>query len=335
MTPRGLALPTFLALLAVGAPAAVAQAPLTPPAPPTTPVPPPPPAPVAQPGKATVKLEGGMATKHTRYVTPFQKVKLSGRVKPYVAGQKLRLEVVRKGKVSKVVTRPVRKGGRYAFRVRVGKASGLRFVIKHEATPEQVAFRAKDQKLQVVDWSANVGDRGTKVVLLQRALAAEHFAIGLTGYYDDATARAVIAFRKTNDMGRVGSASSSVYSWLFAGKGAFKLRYPKAGKHVEFDWSRQVVVLADKGKPYRVYHTSSGKPSTPTVFGTYRFYMKEPGTNSHGMVDSNYFIRGYAIHGYADVPTYAASHGCLRVPIPNARQIYDWIDLGDQIFLYQ
>ena len=37
------------------------------------------------------------------------------------------------------------------------------------------------------------------------------------------------------------------------------------------------------------------------------------------MVDSNYFIRGYAIHGYAEVPTYAASHGCLRVPIPDAR----------------
>ena len=36
------------------------------------------------------------------------------------------------------------------------------------------------------------------------------------------------------------------------------------------------------------------------------------------MVYSSYFIRGYAIHGYADVPTYAASHGCLRMPIPDA-----------------
>ena len=53
------------------------------------------------------------------------------------------------------------------------------------------------------------------------------------------------------------------------------------------------------------------------------------------MVDSNYFIGGYAIHGYADVPAYPASHGCLRVPIPNAAQIYNWVDIGDQIFLYQ
>ena len=53
------------------------------------------------------------------------------------------------------------------------------------------------------------------------------------------------------------------------------------------------------------------------------------------MVDSNYFIGGYAIHGYVDVPNYPASHGCLRVPIPNARQIFDWVDLGDPIYVYQ
>ena len=47
-------------------------------------------------------------------------------------------------------------------------------------------------------------------------------------------------------------------------------------------------------------------------------YRKEPGTNAHGMVDSSYFIRGYAIHGYVTVPTYNASHGCLRVPVPDA-----------------
>jgi len=53
------------------------------------------------------------------------------------------------------------------------------------------------------------------------------------------------------------------------------------------------------------------------------------------MVYSSYFIGGYAIHGYADVPNYPASHGCLRVPIPNAIQIYNQIDLGEPIFLYQ
>jgi lipoprotein-anchoring transpeptidase ErfK/SrfK len=35
------------------------------------------------------------------------------------------------------------------------------------------------------------------------------------------------------------------------------------------------------------------------------------------------------------VPNYPASHGCLRIPIPNARFVFDWINLGDQIFVYR
>ena len=198
-----------------------------------------------------------------------------------------------------------------------------------------MAFRTRDTPITVVDWRAGAGERGVKVLLLQRALLSQGYATPVTGYYDDGTARAVLAFRKANELGRDGYAISEVYGKLLRRQGAFKLRYPKAGKHVEFDWSRQVLVLAKGGKPYRTYHTSSGTPATPTVFGTYHFYLKTPGTNAKGMVDSSYFIRGYAIHGYASVPAYPASHGCLRVPIPNAAQIYNWVDIGDPIFLYE
>jgi lipoprotein-anchoring transpeptidase ErfK/SrfK len=121
---------------------------------------------------------------------------------------------------------------------------------------------------------------------------------------------------------------------VFAGRGAYKLRYPKAGKHVEADLSRQVLVLADKGRPVATYPTSSGAPGTPTVLGHYRFYLKAPGTNAKGMYMSNYFIRGYAIHGYPSVPIYNASHGCLRVPNAVAVSIFNWINLGDDIWVY-
>jgi lipoprotein-anchoring transpeptidase ErfK/SrfK len=79
---------------------------------------------------------------------------------------------------------------------------------------------------------------------------------------------------------------------------------------------------------------SSGKPSTPTVRGQFRFYSKTPGTNGKGMLDSNYFIGGYAIHGYPEVPAFAASHGCIRVPNANAASIFGWIALGDRIWVY-
>jgi lipoprotein-anchoring transpeptidase ErfK/SrfK len=41
------------------------------------------------------------------------------------------------------------------------------------------------------------------------------------------------------------------------------------------------------------------------------------------------------VHGYIDVPPYAASHGCIRVPIPNAASIFSWIQLGQTIFVYR
>jgi peptidoglycan hydrolase-like protein with peptidoglycan-binding domain len=299
----------------------------------TPPAPPPPLPPAA--GKATYKVHSGLATSKMRYVAPQQEVVVRGRVKPAVPGEVLTLYAVRGDKASKSVRRKVKAGGRFQFRFKVGGPGRLRLVIKHTASAAQVAFRTRDKAITVVDWQAGAGERGVKVLLLQRGLADQHFATPVTGYYDDATARAVLAFRKTNDMSRDGYATHEVYAQLLRHRGAYELRYPKAGKHVEFDWSRQVLVLAQNGKPYRTYHTSSGTPSTPTVFGTYRFYLKTPGTNAKGMVDSNYFIRGYAIHGYASVPNYPASHGCLRVPIPNARQIYDWVDIGDPIFLYE
>jgi lipoprotein-anchoring transpeptidase ErfK/SrfK len=34
------------------------------------------------------------------------------------------------------------------------------------------------------------------------------------------------------------------------------------------------------------------------------------------------------------VPPYPASHGCIRTPIPDARFIYDWIQLGMSIYVY-
>jgi peptidoglycan hydrolase-like protein with peptidoglycan-binding domain len=259
-------------------------------------------------------------------------------VKPHVRGEVLTLYAIRRGKASKQVRRKVGKRGRYEFRFKVGNAGPVRLVVKHRASGAQQAFRTRNETIQVVSWSAGQGERGTKVTLLQRGLAKLGFATPVTGYFDSLTANAVNVFRKTNGMGRDGFAIGSVYAMVMRGQGAFALRYPTSGthgKHVEFDWSRQVLVLADHGKPYRVYHVSSGKPSTPTVFGSYRFYSKQPGTNSHGMVYSSYFIGGYAIHGYADVPNYAASHGCLRVPIPNAVSIYNWIDLGDPIYTYE
>ena len=92
--------------------------------------------------------------------------------------------------------------------------------------------------------------------------------------------------------------------------------------------------LDRRGRVERIYPVSSGKPSTPTVLGSFRVYRREPGTNSHGMVYSSYFIGGYAIHGYPSVLVFPASHGCLRVPMSEAVSIFRWLARGDIVDVY-
>jgi lipoprotein-anchoring transpeptidase ErfK/SrfK len=173
------------------------------------------------------------------------------------------------------------------------------------------------------------------VRLFQKGLAKMRYAVSRSGSFDDATARAVMAYRKVNGMARTYSASRDIVRRVLAGKGAFKAKYPGDGRHVEADLSRQVLALVNRrGKVHRVYHTSTGAAATPTVIGRFETYRKSPGTNAKGMVHSSYFIRGYAIHGYASVPPYNASHGCLRVPIPNAWSIYQWVRMGTVVRVY-
>jgi hypothetical protein len=145
---------------------------------------------------------------------------------------------------------------------------------------------------------------------------------------------AIVAFRKVNNMARNSQYKPVIFRKLLMGQGEFRPRY-HSGHHVEVDISRQVMALVNGDDVVATFHVSTGKSSTPTVRGTFHFYRKEPGTNSHGMYMSVYFIRGYATHGYPSVLMHeAASHGCVRNPIPFSVYIYNWIHLGDAIHVY-
>jgi lipoprotein-anchoring transpeptidase ErfK/SrfK len=170
---------------------------------------------------------------------------------------------------------------------------------------------------------------------LQRRLKRLGYVTGQPGVYDGRTARAVLAFRKVTGMARTTNASVGVMRALARGRGVFKVRHPEHGRHIEGDLSRQVIALIDKGRAQRIYHTSSGAPATPTVIGHFRVYLKTPGVNAKGMVDSAYFIRGYATHGYPSVPIFPASHGCFRLPIPDARSVFNWIEIGTPVDVYR
>jgi hypothetical protein len=287
------------------------------------------------PGKLELQLPGVYRAGKERIAFAGQKLTIRGTVSPAIAGENVEV-VVRRGRkiVRRVVVDVV--DGTFGVAFRSHKRGTLTISAHHAATAAQVEMDARPLRVGFVKAEAHQGGKGVVVRFLQARLAALHYMVPRSGRYDDGTARAVLAYRKVNRMSRKQSVSRKILLRLAAGKGAFHPRYPGRGRHVEADLKRQVLVLiGGKNKVYRVIHMSSGKPSTPTVRGTFHFYQKSPGTNAKGMLDSNYFIRGYAIHGYPDVPNYAASHGCLRIPNANAAFVFGWVRIGDEIDVYR
>ena len=260
---------------------------------------------------------------------------LNGELTPYVSGQKVVVRLYRGKRKIKARALTVQPGGTFRLGVKPRQPGRLKIRVSHRATPEQATAVARPMLVRVVRSTASPSSRGPAVRFLQRILLRKHYAVRVTGRFDADTSRAVLAFRKLTGRARMPVADRDVFKGLLDGEGDFKVRYPGDGKHVEGDLTHQVLALINPGgHVYRIYPTASGAPGTPTVLGRFHVYSKQPGTNAKGMVYSSYFIRGYAIHGYASVPSYPASHGCMRVPIPDAIAIFKWLNLGDGVDVY-
>jgi lipoprotein-anchoring transpeptidase ErfK/SrfK len=319
-------------------PPPVTQPPSPQPSPPVTlpPVTQPPPQP---PAPGHIRLVVQRAFGKPPFVVAGSRMVIRGIVIPYVAGQKVKVSVYRDGRKVQVKTVSVLALGNGAGQFHVGYTSTRAGLVQvhavHYATGQQAQFSGRSQTVHYASPDLSPGASGPSVRLLQSELNALHYVVPLNGSFDEATGRAVIAYRKMTGLARVPSTNLTVFRKLQQRAGSFHVRYVRDGRHVEGDLTRQVLAEIEAGgRVHALYTMSSGKPSTPTVIGRFRVYSKTPGTNSEGMVDSNYFVRGYAIHGYAEVPTYAASHGCLRVPIPNAASIYAWVRQGTPVDVY-
>jgi hypothetical protein len=289
-----------------------------------------------EPAKVTLNLRN--ASKGT--VKPNDKVVALAKIRPFVAGERMQIRFAHGGKVIKRRNMRVRQmGNRNVGKVdlkskKILDPGAYRAVAVHKSSPAQEADNAKSRRFRPVFPDLDPGNRNQYVSIFKNLLDKEGYYVGNGKKYDSGTERAVMAYRKTNNMSRSYNATPEIFKTLADGKGGFNLKFPGAGKHVEVDISRQVMALAQNGKAKHVFHVSTGAPSTPSDKGTFRFYRKDPGYNSIGMYYSVYYNRGEATHGYKSVPPYNASHGCIRNPIPNSRFIYNWISLGNTMHVY-
>ena len=327
------ALSILLVAIALPAPAVAVEQVETPaPAPAASPAPVVPPA--TQPQLALTFERVG----DERTVLRRQRVRVRGATAAFVPGEMITLRFFSSGRevgAMQVMLQPGAQGGG-ALRVsyRPDHYGPLVVHASHAATPALGELLASGE-VDVMPRRVGPGSRRGAVRGAATPAGAAWLRRERARRYDARTARAVLAFRKVTGMARRVSASKGVMRAIARGAGGFKIRRPSHGRHIEADLSRQVIALIEGGRVRRIYPISSGKPSTPTVTGSFRVYLKRFGTNAKGMVHSAYFIRGYATHGYPWVPVYPASHGCLRVPLRDALSLFRWIRIGTPIDVYR
>lgn len=268
------------------------------------------------------------------------RIKAKGRIRPFVPGQRVELRIARSGKVIRkreIPVKPVAHTNQGRYRIRSGKlikAGPYRVTAVHKGTADQAGARKVSKPIDIHYPNLSPGQRSSKVKIFTQLLRHEGYYAPHSRYYGAGVGRAVLAFRKVNRMARTQNATPGIFHTLAKGKGAFNLKYPGRGFHVEVDISRQVMVIANHRKARYTIPASTGAPATPTITGHYRIYNKSPGYNSEGMYYSSFWHNGYAIHGYASVPTYNASHGCVRIPIPDAIFVYNRLPVGTEVDTY-
>ena len=288
------------------------------------------------PARISVRLRG--ASDHTVHVG--NHVKAIGRLRPFVSGQHVSVILSRNGQTIKRTSPLVQKikgknAGRFNLRSRaLIKPGDYHVRAFHKRTADQLHDADNTHKFGISYPDLDPGNRGHDVKLFNSLLRKEAYYDPAGSSYGGPTKLAVLAYRKVNGMDRTDQATPGIFKTLAAEHGGFRLKYPGAGRHVEVDISRQVMVFAEHGKAVDIFPVSTGAPATPTIRGHYKFYSRTPGYNSEGMYYSVYFHGGYATHGYDPVPPYPASHGCVRNPIPDSIFIYNWVRLGMSIYLY-
>ena len=166
------------------------------------------------------------------------------------------------------------------------------------------------------------------------------------GVIDDNTRKALVVFQKWEGRTINGRLTRKEFDAIMS---ATAPEPRETGyRHVEVDLDRQVLLLTDDdGAVTRILPVSTGSNKhydekgirglayTPT--GRFRIYAKISGWRKSPLgllYYPNYFSDGLAIHGNPSVPHSPESHGCVRIPMWSAIEIYKALPAGTILLIY-
>lgn len=181
----------------------------------------------------------------------------------------------------------------------------------------------------------------------ERRLSELGYTTGrVDGVIDSTTRQALITFQKWEGRKITGQLTRAEFNAILE---ATAPRPKDTGyKHVEVDLDRQVMLLTDdegavtkilpvstgSGEHYREKRMS-GLAYTPR--GRFRIYGKLAGWRKSPLgllYYPNYFSDGLAIHGNPSVPHSPRSHGCVRIPMSEAKEISEQLPVGTILLIY-
>jgi peptidoglycan hydrolase-like protein with peptidoglycan-binding domain len=209
------------------------------------------------------------------------------------------------------------------------------------------------------------GATGEDVKMVQQRLYDIGFDPGgVDGVYGTSTIQAVWAFEKlvlgTPPDKVTGQVTPAIWQRMEQPLGVQPLRPNGSPTHVEVYLPQQVLVVFRDNSPILISHISTGsnqdwcevvkvdnddgtqtekgicgKSITPG--GVFSFNRRRAGWREGElgrMWNPVYFNYGIAVHGAGNVPSYPASHGCVRIPMHIGNYFPSLVKYGDQVFVF-
>lgn len=192
-----------------------------------------------------------------------------------------------------------------------------------------------------------VGSRGAAVLALEQRLSDLKYLVGkVDDTFDNNTRHGLIAFQKVEGLNRSGVGDDATMARL-AGASTPAPAYATPADHLEVDIPRQTIYVVRGGAVSAIISTSTGNNKNftsqgwtrraVTPNGQFRIQRKINGMRRAplgNLYKPSYFNGGIAFHGAPSVPTYAASHGCARVPMGFADWFYTQAPVGQVVYVH-
>lgn len=206
----------------------------------------------------------------------------------------------------------------------------------------------------LIGWGIGSGP-DPSIKAYEQRLVDLHFDPGpVDGVFDQDTAYAMEAVEKIAGLPRVGRINPAEAQYLETFEYPTPLHPTAEANRTEINVTNQTITLYQNYQVRLITTTSTASGVTfcyytpkraPTAHvcevattpnGRYAYYLFRAGNDTGDLgtlFNPYYFFKGRAIHGYPEVPTYPASHGCARIPMHIAEYWHTLVQNGDPVYV--